>query len=323
MYLITGANGFIGSVLVGHLNLHGITDLILVDDFVHYADKTPNLEGKDYLVKVERDTLFPIWDQEQWPLQGVYHLGARTDTAEPDREIFDKLNLNYSKEIWERCAQLNIPLVYASSAATYGGGEHGFSDEESQLADLEPLNEYGRSKHEFDKWALQYPTAPPHWYGLKFFNVYGPNEYHKGRMASVIWHTFRQVKATGAMQLFRSHRDDYADGEQRRDFIYVMDLCDVCHWLMENRPGPNGLYNLGTGEARTFLDLVHATFDAMERPPAVSFIDTPSDLREKYQYFTQADMHKLRIAGYTSPFTSLEAGVSAYVREYLTSGDYY
>lgn len=322
MYLITGANGFIGSVLVGYLNRQGIRDLILVDDFLHYENKTPNLEGKDYLVKVERDTLFPIWDQEQWPLQGVYHLGARTDTAETDSAIFDKLNLGYSKQIWERCALLNIPLVYASSAATYGGGERGFSDATEPI-DLHPLNAYGRSKNDFDKWALTYPTAPPHWYGLKFFNVYGPNEYHKERMASVVWHTFRQVKATGGMSLFRSHRDDVADGQQSRDFIYVLDLCRVCHWLMSEQPDENGLYNLGTGTARTFRDLAEATFAAMQLPTNITYIDTPADLRENYQYFTEADMAKLHRAGYDRPFTSLEEGIDDYVGHYLTAGAYY
>ena len=322
MYLITGANGFIGSVLVGYLNRQGVTDLILVDDFVHYADKTPNLEGKQYLVKVERDTLFPIWDQEQWPLQGVYHLGARTDTTETDTELFRRLNLDYSKQIWERCALLNIPLVYASSAATYGSGEYGF-DDATDPTELTPLNEYGRSKNDFDKWALTYPTAPPHWYGLKFFNVYGPNEYHKGRMASVVWHTFRQAKATGGMKLFRSHRADVADGEQARDFVYVLDLCRVCHWLMMQRPEPNGLYNLGTGRARAFRDLATATFRAMDRPAEITYIDTPTDLRENYQYFTEADVAKLRLAGYDAPFTSLEDGVADYVRRYLLPGEYY
>lgn len=322
MYLITGANGFIGSVLVGFLNRKGITDLILVDDFLHYENKTPNLEDKDYLVRVERDTLFPIWDQEQWPLEGVYHLGARTDTSEIDPSVFIKLNLDYSKQIWERCALLNIPLVYASSAATYGGGEEGF-DDNAEPTSLHPLNEYGRSKNDFDKWVLTYPTAPPHWYGLKFFNVYGPNEYHKGRMASVVWHTFRQVKATGGMKLFRSHRDDVADGQQSRDFIYVLDLCEVCYWLMSEQPDENGLYNLGTGKARSFYDLAAATFNSMGLPPQITYIDTPADLRENYQYFTEADMARLRKAGYDRPFTTLEEGVADYVNNYLMKGAYY
>ena len=323
MFLLTGAAGFIGSALVSYLNGHGITDLILVDDFQLYPDKTPNLGGKQYARKVERNRLFELWDEEDWPLSGVYHLGARTDTTETDKDLFDILNRAYSKEIWKRCATRNIPLVYASSAATYGLGEHGFVDRHDVVDRLEPLNEYGRSKNDFDAWALGQPTTPPHWYGLKFFNVYGPNEYHKGRMASVVWHTFRQVTATGAMKLFRSHNPDYADGQQSRDFIYVKDLCRVCHWLMERRPEQNGLYNLGTGTARPFIDLARATFAAMDREPAISFIDTPADLREKYQYFTEADMSKLRAAGYTAPFLTLEEGVADYVKNYLTPGAYY
>lgn len=318
MYLLTGAAGFIGSALLAHLNENGITDVIIVDDFVNYPAKMPNLDGKQYLKMVEREELFTIWDKEKWDLQGVYHLGARTDTTETDKDLFDRLNYTYSQEVWIRCASQSIPLIYASSGATYGLGEHGYVDTDSLAKELEPLNEYGRSKNNFDIWALDQPTAPPHWYGLKFFNVYGPNENHKGRMASVIWHTFSQVQKTGAMKLFRSHRDGIPNGHQSRDFIYVKDLVNVNHWLMSELPSTNGLYNLGTGTARTFLDLATSTFNAMGLEPDISFIDTPADIRDKYQYFTEADMAKLRQAGYDKPFATLEEGIADYVGNYLT-----
>jgi ADP-L-glycero-D-manno-heptose 6-epimerase len=323
MYLITGAAGFIASDLIAHLNAAGVTDLILVDDFQQYPAKKPNLEGKEFQLKVERDELFDRWDAEQWPLKGVYHLGARTDTTEPDKALFDRLNLNYSKEVWNRCTAQGVSLIYASSGATYGLGEHGYIDDDQLAETLEPLNEYGRSKNDFDRWVLGREETPPHYYGLKFFNVYGPNENHKGRMASVIWHTFNQVQKTGAMKLFRSHNPDYANGHQRRDFIYVKDLVAVNHWLMENLPEPSGLYNLGTGKSRTFLDLVTATFAAMGREPDISFIDTPADIRDKYQYFTEAEMAKLRQAGYNEPFASLEEGIDDYVKNYLMTGEYW
>jgi len=323
MYLITGAAGFIGSALVAHLNALNEDRLILVDDFLNYPAKAPNLTGKQYLQTVERDDLFRVWDREQWHLKGVYHLGARTDTAEPSKPLFDRLNLNYTKEVWNRCTELKIPLIYASSGATYGLGEHGYKDDDALAEILVPLNEYGRSKNDFDRWVLTQIDTPPHYYGLKFFNVYGPNENHKGRMASVIWHTFNQVQKTGAMKLFRSHNPDYADGHQRRDFIYVKDLVAVNYWLMTELPSPNGLYNLGTGRSRTFLDLATATFAAMDRPPDISFIDTPADIRDKYQYFTEADMAKLRRAGYDRPFMTLEEGVNDYVKIYLMTGEYW
>lgn len=315
MIVVTGAAGFIGSCLVGKLNDEGHTDLILVDDFSR-EDKNRNFAGKEYLEKVHRDD-FPGWLWEKFYLvKAVFHLGARTDTTEQDWEIFLKLNLDYSKAVWDLCAQHNIPLIYASSAATYGLGEHGYHDSHDLVGQLQPLNPYGRSKNDFDRWALGRDTQPSHWYGIKFFNVYGPNEYHKGRMASVIFHTCRQIKATGGMKLFRSHRPDFRDGEQSRDFVYIKDVVDVLYWLWQNLPAA-GLYNLGTGKARTFYDLAANTFRAMDREPNIQFIDTPSDIRDTYQYFTEADMNKLRAAGYDRPFHSLEEGIEDYVRKYL------
>jgi ADP-L-glycero-D-manno-heptose 6-epimerase len=249
-------------------------------------------------------------------VEAIFHMGARTDTTEQDEQIFDELNLHYSQKLWQQCVAYELPLIYASSAATYGSGEHGYRDEHEIVDQLRPLNPYGRSKNDFDAWALKQEEQPPHWYGLKFFNVYGPNEYHKGRMASVIFHTARQIRATGGMKLFRSHRPDFKDGEQSRDFIYVKDVVSVMIWLWQNYPA-NGLYNLGTGQARTFLDLAANTFRALDLEPRISFIDTPVDIRDTYQYFTEADMSKLREAGYDQPFYSLEDGIEDYVRQYL------
>ncbi|MEL6392580.1 MAG: ADP-glyceromanno-heptose 6-epimerase, partial [Bacteroidota bacterium] len=254
----------------------------------------------------------------------IIHLGARTDTTEKDETIFKRLNLDYSQAIWKYCIQHDIPLIYASSAATYGGGEYGYEDDHDQTDKLRPLNPYGQSKQDFDLWALKEAQEPPRWYGLKFFNVYGPNEYHKGRMASVVWHAYRQIQETGGMKLFRSHRPDIADGQQSRDFIYVKDLCQVISWLaFEANSAPNGLYNLGTGQARPFLDLVHAVFSALGHEPNISFIDTPADIRDTYQYFTEANMRKLRAAGYPHTFNSLESGIEEYVSKYLQPHKYW
>lgn len=315
MYIITGAAGFIGSCLVQFLNERGISDLILADDFSR-EDKRPNWEGKQYRKTIDRLDLADWMVQQTEPIAAVFHLGARTDTTEAQPEIFQLLNVGYSRRIWQVCKDKQIPLIYASSAATYGAGEAGYSDDHARTEQLQPLNPYGQSKQDFDCWALAQATTPPHWYGLKFFNVYGPNEYHKGRMASVIFHTAQQIEATGGMRLFRSHRPDVADGEQSRDFIYVKDVVAIMWWLYEQRPA-SGLYNVGTGQARTFLDLAKATFRALGREPQISFIDTPLDIRNTYQYFTQADMHKLRAAGYTADFYSLEAGIEDYVSNYL------
>ena len=315
MIVVTGAAGFIGSCLVRKLNDEGHRNLIVVDEFSR-ADKNRNLLNKSYIARVWRED-FPAWlERMHASIAVVFHLGARTDTTEQNVAIFDELNLNYSKTIWTLCAQHNIPLIYASSAATYGLGELGYNDDHNIVNQLKPLNPYGHSKNDFDAWALQQTNSPSNWYGLKFFNVYGPNEYHKGRMASVIFHTARQIKATGAMKLFKSHRPDYKDGEQSRDFIYVKDVVNVCYWLWQNRPA-NGLYNLGTGKARTFYDLAANTFKAMDLAPNISFIDTPEDIRDTYQYFTEANMSKLHAAGYDAGFYSLEAGIEDYVKKYL------
>ncbi|MCR9171671.1 MAG: ADP-glyceromanno-heptose 6-epimerase [bacterium] len=321
MIVVTGAAGFIGSCLVSRLNQAGHENIVVVDDFSK-TDKDKNLEGKTLAAKVGRKDFIQWLEQFGEEVNFIYHIGARTDTTEFDRSIFDKLNVNYSKDVWNLCVKFNIPLVYASSAATYGLGEHGYKDDHGIVNDLTPLNPYGDSKNDFDKWVLTQEGTPPFWAGLKFFNVYGPNEYHKGRMASVIFHAFNQIGETGGMKLFRSHRDDYKDGEQLRDFVYVKDVVEVCHYLMDTPPA-SGIYNLGSGNARSFLDLTKNTFKAMGKEPNISFIDTPADIRDKYQYFTEADMSKLINSGYSKPFHSLEEGVADYVTNYLSEEKYY
>jgi len=319
--VVTGAAGFIGSCLAGYLNEQGFENLILVDDFSR-PEKAPNLEGKHHSMKIGRDDFFEWLFHEKLNIDFIFHIGARTDTTEFDYGIHQRLNVEYSQKIWNYCTVHNIPLVYASSAATYGAGEHGYKDDHELSYKLKPLNPYGVSKNEFDKWVLHQHNHPSFWAGLKFFNVYGPNEYHKARMASVIWHSFNQVRKDGKVKLFRSHRADFNDGEQLRDFVYVKDVIKVCYWLMENQPA-SAIYNLGTGTARTFNDLVKATFAGMDLPVEIVYIDMPEDIRDKYQYFTEADMDKLRAAGYTEPFYSLEEGINDYVRGYLRQGAYY
>jgi ADP-L-glycero-D-manno-heptose 6-epimerase len=321
MIIITGAAGFIGSCLVSRLNKDGYKDLILVDDFSD-AEKMLNLEGKVYTAKVHRND-FPQWLRENQRLvQFVFHIGARTDTTEFNKAIFDELNLNYTKELWKICVEFGLPLVYASSAATYGLGEYGYEDNHEVVEKLKPLNPYGESKNDFDKWAIKQEKKPYFWAGLKFFNVYGPNEYHKGRMASVIMHAHKQIKEKGSLKLFRSHNPDYRDGEQLRDFVYVKDVVEVCLFLLTHRKD-SGLYNLGSGRARTFLDLATNTFAAVNIKPTIEFIDTPADIRDKYQYFTEANISKLRAIGYTKPFYTLEEGVKDYVQNFLEKRAYY
>jgi ADP-L-glycero-D-manno-heptose 6-epimerase len=328
--IVTGAAGFIGSCMVQYLNERGFENLVLVDDF-GIEEKRKNWETKSYASIVERYNLFDWLETHQPEIALIIHLGARTDTTEFDYAIHEELNVVYSKNIWNYCTANAVPLIYASSAATYGAGELGYDDNHAIIEKLHPLNPYGISKNEFDKWALHEVAAghhPPAWAGLKFFNVYGPNEYHKERMASVIWHAFNQIKTTGAVKLFRSHRDDFKDGEQLRDFVYVKDVVNVIGWMMDTiasgqwSAGKNALYNLGTGTARTFNDLVKATFAGLDLPANITYIDMPEDIRDKYQYFTEANMKKLQDAGYAQPFYTLEAGVGDYVRGYLRSLKY-
>ncbi len=340
--IVTGAAGFIGSCMVQYLNELGYTNLILVDEF-NRDDKILNLKDKQFTVEVEREDLFNWLSQNKPVIDFVIHLGARTDTTEFNYAIHQHLNVEYSQNIWNYCTENNIPLIYASSAATYGNGALGYKDDHALCHQLKPLNPYGISKNEFDKWVLKQTSpppaiavrragppsphgegvkTPPFWAGLKFFNVYGPNEYHKGRMASVIFHSFNQIQQNGLVKLFRSHKEGFKDGEQLRDFIYVKDVLKVIAWMMQHQP-PSAIYNLGTGKARSFHDLVAATFHALGLGTKIEFIDMPEDIRDKYQYFTEADMTKLRQVGYTNAFSSLEDGVSDYVKNYLSLHKYY
>ena len=321
MIVVTGAEGFIGSCLVARLNQDGFNDLVLVDDFGAIENRERNLEGKKYTALVERKDFFDWLNLNTIELEFVFHIGARTDTTESDEQIFKELNVDFSKRLFKICAHEGIPLVYASSAATYGDGNFGYDDNETGLSQLQPLNPYGRSKNEFDIWALAQEKQPLFWAGLKFFNVFGPNEYHKKRMASVIFHAFNQIQEEGKVKLFQSHRPDYKDGEQKRDFIYVKDLCDVCIYLMHHRKN-SGIYNLGTGEARTWNDLVAAIFTALGKEKNIEYIPIPEDIREKYQYFTEANMDKLRSIGYTNKFLSVEEAVLDYVKNYLLPGNF-
>ncbi|MBT3935076.1 MAG: ADP-glyceromanno-heptose 6-epimerase [Bacteroidetes bacterium] len=323
MIVITGAAGFIGSCLVRKLNDEGFYDLVLVDDFSK-TEKLKNIKNKQFSLKVDRNKFFNWLDNEHKLVQFIFHLGARTDTTEFDFDILNELNLDYSKQVWQKCIKYSLPLVYASSAATYGGGEFGYDDNHDLCENLKPLNPYGISKNEFDKWALQQDQKPYFWTGLKFFNVYGPNEYHKSRMASVVFHAFNQIQEKGGMQLFRSHKEGCGDGEQSRDFVYVKDVCEVMYFLMHNRKSENnGIYNLGTGKAESFNTLAEAIFESLEIKANLSYIDTPEDIRDKYQYFTKANIDKLRSIGYDKDFKKLKEGIADYVKTYLAVSDVY
>ncbi len=320
MIVVTGAAGFIGSCLAHDLYRDG-EELILVDNF-DVDSKDNNLKGLEACTRIERMEFLEKLKTDSLEITGIFHIGARTDTTEFDESIFEELNLGYSKKVWHYAVEKQIPLVYASSAATYGDGQEGFEDNEASIAKLKPLNPYGYSKQNFDLWVLEQEKTPSFFAGLKFFNVFGPNEYHKGRMASVVFHTYRQILESGGMRLFQSHNPDYKDGEQMRDFIYVKDVIALLKFWYYER-SQSGIYNVGSGKARTFYDLAKAVFIAIEKEVNIGFIPTPEDIRDKYQYFTEASMNKTRNAGFSSPFLTLEEGVTDYVQNYLIKQAYF
>lgn len=315
--LVTGAAGFIGARFVESCNRRGVP-LVSVDRADSFGDR-PEHRGLDFGTIVDVDALDAWLAAAPPPLAGIVHLGACTDTTEMDVDYLRRVNLEYSQRLWRFAVASRLPFVYASSAATYGDGAAGYDDDESLIPTLRPLNPYGDSKQQFDLWALAEERAgrqPPAWSGFKFFNVYGFGERHKGKMASVILHAFDQIRADGEVRLFKSHRPDFADGAQRRDFVFVEDVVAVL-WFALERPLARGIFNLGTGTSRTFLDLAHATYAALGLPPNVRFIDMPEGLRARYQYATEARMDRLRAAGWTTPFTTLEEGARRYVARLL------
>lgn len=312
--LVTGAAGFVGARFVESCAFKG-GPVISVDLEKHFQDR-PEHQGLKFGEIIDREKLFDFLASKNPQLQAIMHLGACTDTTELDVDYLTRVNLEYSKRLWEYASKNKIPFVYASSAATYGGGELGFDDDEALIPKLKPLNPYGQSKQDFDLWAIaeeKKGNAPPAWSGFKFFNVYGFGERHKEKMASVVLHAYDQIKANGRVRLFKSHKEGIADGHQKRDFIYVEDVVNVLHFALA-KPIKRGIFNLGTGKARTFLDLVTAAFREMNRMPQIDFFPTPEVLRERYQYWTEAKMEKLHREGYKEPFTALEFGVSQYVR---------
>ena len=326
MILVTGGAGFIGSNIVAALRERGLP--VAVCDRLRSGEKWRNLAHHDVADLVSPETLLDWLGSKGKNLDAILHMGAISSTTERDVDLILDTNFHLSQDLWRFCAEHDISFIYASSAATYGDGSCGFEDDPSEeaLAALHPLNPYGWSKHLFDRWALRTVRdggpAPPQWVGLKFFNVYGPNEYHKGSMRSVVAQKYPLASTGRPVTLFRSHRPDIGDGEQRRDFVYVDDCVDVMCWLLE-RPTIQGLFNLGTGEDRSFLDLARGLCAALGVEPNIEYIDMPEAIRDRYQYFTRAPMNRLRAAGYERDFTTLEKGIAAYVQGFLSQGDPY
>jgi len=325
MYLVTGGAGFIGSNVAAMLVERG-RDVVICDWLGDDGVKWRNLAHHLIDTVIHPEELFDFLARRGGEIEAVIHMGAISATTAKDADLVLKSNFRLSQDLWNWCAANEAPFIYASSAATYGDGEQGFVDSNAaeDVAALRPLNLYGWSKHWFDRWALQAVETgkprPPQWAGLKFFNVYGPNEYHKDDMMSVVAKNYGPCAAGEAVRLFRSHRPDYEDGGQLRDFVYVRDCVDVIAFLLDN-PQAQGLFNVGSGEARSFKDLVTAIYSACDTEPSITYFDMPESLRDKYQYFTQADLGRLRAAGYNRPMTRLEDGVADYVRRFLSQPD--
>jgi ADP-L-glycero-D-manno-heptose 6-epimerase len=327
MFIVTGGAGFIGSNLVAALGERGRHDVVVCDRLGH-GDKWRNLGKRELADIVLPEALDDFLAEHAGEIEAIFHMGAISATTEPDADLIIATNFTLTMRLWNFCALNQTPFIYASSAATYGGGEAGFDDDGSidALATLRPLNAYGWSKHLVDRRIARLveesAPCPPRWVGLKFFNVYGPNEGHKGDMMSLVAKLVPAIQRGDRARLFRSHDPNYPDGGQMRDFVYVRDCVDAMLWLLDHDE-VSGLFNLGTGAARSFADLAAATFRALGREPAIDFVDTPPAIRDKYQYFTQARMDRLREAGYDRPFTSLEDGVADYVQNYLVAPDPY
>ena len=327
MIIVTGGAGFIGSYLVRELEARGARDIV-VCDLLGHDDKWKNIAKRELRDILPPEDLMAFLNDNAGDVETVFHMGAVSATTERDADLIVRSNIRLSQDLWDWCAAHDANLIYASSAATYGDGTQGFEGDDTidGLAKLRPMNAYGWSKHAFDRRIARIVSEngprPPHWAGLKFFNVYGPNEYHKGGMISVALKNYREISETGKAVLFRSHNPDYPDGGQKRDFVWVGDCVDIALWLADN-PSAQGIFNVGTGEARTFEDLARSVFAAMGREADIEFVDTPEAIRDRYQYFTQADMSRLRSAGYDRPATPLEDGVGTYIRDFLMADDPY
>ncbi|WP_028879558.1 ADP-glyceromanno-heptose 6-epimerase [Terasakiella pusilla] len=326
MFLVTGGAGFIGSNIVASLEERYPEEKIVVCDRLRDGVKWQNIAKRDLYDIIHPDACFEFLDQYADDIKAIFHMGAISATTETDADKILENNFHLTTALWDWCTENDVPFIYASSAATYGDGEHGFSDfqDRKSLSALRPLNAYGWSKHLFDRTVArsleEKSTTPPQWAGLKFFNVYGPNEYHKGGQKSVVAHVFPQAQARGPCKLFQSHHPDYDHGGQLRDFVWVGDVVNVMLWIYEH-PKVSGLFNIGTGQARSFKDLATAVYTALGQDAQIEYVPTPENIRDKYQYFTEANMEKLRNAGYDQPFTSLEEGVRQYVQDYLTKDD--